>query len=151
MSKKKDFIQTIGKRKKAVARAIAKPGKGVITINDKPLELYEPEMLKLMIKEPIILAGDVALDIDIKVTGGGVFGQAAAARQCIAKALVENDNNLRQKFIEYDRNMLVADSRRTEPHKPGPSKRGPRRAKAEVQEIVMFKSCKSRYNKKVIR
>ena len=129
MSKKKDFIQTIGKRKKAIARAIAKPGKGVILINDKPLEVFEPEMLRLMIKEPLILAGDSGLDITVKSSGGGIFGQAAAIRQCIAKALVEHDNSLRAKFIEYDRNMLVADSRRTEPHKPSASKRGPRRHK----------------------
>jgi small subunit ribosomal protein S9 len=129
LSKKKELIQTYGKRKKAVARAIAKPGKGEIIINNKSLEMFEPEMLRLMIKEPIILAGDIGLDINVTATGGGVFGQAAAIRQAIAKAMVEYDKNLKQKFIEYDRNMLVADSRRTEPHKPSASKRGPRRHK----------------------
>ena len=129
LTKKKEIIQTYGKRKKAIARAIAKPGKGIIIINNKPLELFEPEMLKLMIKEPLILAGNFGLDITVNSRGGGIFGQAAAIRQSIAKALVEYDKSLREKFIEYDRNMLVADSRRTEPHKPSASKRGPRRHK----------------------
>lgn len=129
MTKKKDFIQTYGKRKKAIARAVAKPGTGAILVNGRPLEMFEPEMLKMMIMEPLILVGKNDLDITVTSTGGGVFGQAAAIRQCIAKALVEHDKSLREKFIEYDRNMLVADSRRTEPHKPSASKRGPRRHK----------------------
>jgi len=129
LTKKKELIQTYGKRKKAIARAIAKPGKGVIIVNNKPLDLFEPEMLKLMIKEPLILAGNVDLDINVNSSGGGIFGQASAIRQCIAKALVEYDKSLKEKFMEYDRNMLVSDSRRTEPHKPSASKRGPRRHK----------------------
>lgn len=129
MTKKKEIIQTTGKRKRAVARAVAKPGRGIILINNKPLEIYEPEMLKLLIKEPLILAGKNDLDITVNVSGGGVFGQASAVRQVIAKALVEYDKNLRGTFLDYDRTMLIADSRRTEPHKPSASKRGPRRHK----------------------
>ena len=129
LAKKKELIQTYGKRKKAIARAIAKPGKGIILINNKPLEVFEPEILRLMIKEPLILAGNVGLDINVSSSGGGIFGQASAIRQCIAKALVEYDKGLKEKFMEYDRNMLVSDSRRTEPHKPSASKRGPRRHK----------------------
>ena len=131
MAKKKELIQTTGKRKKAIAKAVARPGKGIILINDKPLEIYEPEMLKLMIKEPLILSGNVANDLDIiiNVKGGGVFGQATAVRQAIGKALVEYDSSLKPKFLEYDRTLLIADSRRTEPHKPSVSKRGPRRHK----------------------
>ena len=123
LTKKKDLIQTIGKRKEAIARAIAKPGDGIILINSRSLEVYEPEMLKLMIKEPLILAGEIGknLDIEVIVKGGGIFGQASAIRQAIAKALVEYDKNLKEKFLNYDRSLLIADSRRTEPHKPGPS------------------------------
>jgi small subunit ribosomal protein S9 len=129
LSKKKDLIQTYGKRKKAVARATAKAGSGTILINGKSLDSFEPKELRMMISEPILLAGKNNLDIDVTATGGGVFGQAAAIRQCIAKALVESDDSLRPSFVEYDRNMLVSDSRRTEPHKPGTSRRGPRRHK----------------------
>ena len=129
MTKKKEIIQTFGKRKKAIARAIAKPGKGIILINNRSLEVFEPEMLRLMIKEPLILAGNVGLDITVSSNGGGIFGQASAIRQSIAKALVEYDKSLKEKFIKYDRNMLVSDSRRTEPHHPSASKRGSRRHK----------------------
>jgi len=131
LTKKKILIQKTGKRKKAIARAIAKSGKGVILINNKPLEIFEPEILRLLIKEPLILAGDVAKNLDIKVNvkGGGIFGQASAVRQAIAKALVEYDKNLKEKFLNYDRTLLVADARRTEPHKPSRSRKGTRRHK----------------------
>jgi small subunit ribosomal protein S9 len=131
LTKKKEIIQTIGKRKKAVARAIAKSGTGVIMINKKSLEVLEPEMLRLMIKEPLIVAGEIGknLDIDVSIIGGGVFGQASAARQAIARALVEYDKTLKERFLNYDRTMLITDFRRTEPHKPSCSKRGPRRHK----------------------
>ena len=131
LTKKKDLIQTIGKRKKAIARAIAKIGEGIIIVNGKSLDIYEPEELKLMIKEPLILAGEIGknLDIDVIVRGGGTFGQASAARQAIARALVEHDKNLKEIFLGYDRTLLITDFRRTEPHKPSCSKRGPRRHK----------------------
>jgi small subunit ribosomal protein S9 len=131
LTKKKEIIQTLGKRKEAIAKAVAKPGNGNILINNRSLELYEPEMLKLLIKEPLILAGEIgkALNIIVNVRGGGVFGQASAVRQAIAKALVEYDNSLKEKFLNYDRALLIADPRRTEPHKPSCSKRGPRRHK----------------------
>lgn len=131
LAKKKILIQKIGKRKKAIARSFAESGSGNVIINNKPLEIFEPETLKLFIKEPIIIAGDIpkGLNINITVKGGGVFGQAAAARQVIAKTLVGYDKNLKEKFLSYDRTLLVADARRTEVHKPSCSKRGPRRHK----------------------
>lgn len=131
LTKKKELIQTTGKRKKAIARAIAKPGKGIILINNKSLDIFEPEMIKLMIKEPLVLAGEIgkSLDIDVNVKGGGIFGQASSVRQAIAKALVEYDKSLKEKFLAYDRTLLIPDFRRTEPHKPSRSKAGPRRHK----------------------
>jgi small subunit ribosomal protein S9 len=131
MAKKKVLISTIGQRKRAVARAIAKPGKGNVYINDKALDLIEPEIAKLLIKEPLILAGDSARDLDISVNvkGGGMMGQASAARQAIGKALVEHDKKLKETFLSYDRTLLISDARRTEPHKPSRSKAGPRRHK----------------------
>ncbi len=131
LAKKKILIQKTGKRKEAIARAVAKSGKGVILINKKPLEIFEPEILKLLIKEPLILAGDVAKNLDIKVNvkGGGIFGQASAVRQAIAKVLFEYDKNLKENFLNYDRTLLVADVRRTEPHKPSRSRKGTRRHK----------------------
>jgi len=131
LAKKKILIQKTGKRKRAIARAVGKPGKGIVLINKKPLEIFEPEMLRLLIKEPLMLAGEVSKNLDIKVSvkGGGIFGQASAVRQAIAKTLVEYDKGLKEKFLNYDRTLLVADVRRTEPHKPSRSRKGTRRHK----------------------
>jgi len=131
LAKKKIIIQATGKRKKAIARAIARAGNGKIFINNKSLEVFEPEMLRLMIKEPLLLAENVGkdLDINVNVRGGGIFGQASATRQAIAKALVKYDKTLKEKFLNYDKTLLVADFRRTEVHKPSRSRKGARRHK----------------------
>lgn len=132
VKKKEKFIFSVGKRKTAVARATVKPGKGNVKINAIPLEIWGSELLRLWIKEPLIIAGDVGknFDIDVNVKGGGVVGGAEAARQAIAKGLVEfGGKELKNKYLEYDRNLLVYDPRRTEAHKPSASKRGPRRHK----------------------
>ncbi|AEH23954.1 30S ribosomal protein S9 [Pyrococcus yayanosii] len=125
------IIQTSGKRKTAIARAVIREGKGRVRINGKPVELVEPEIARFTILEPLILAGEEvwnSVDIDVRVQGGGFMGQAEAARIAIARALVEwtNDMNLKEKFMKYDRTMLVGDPRRTEPHKPNRSTKGPR-------------------------
>ncbi|WP_293255188.1 30S ribosomal protein S9, partial [Palaeococcus sp. (in: euryarchaeotes)] len=124
-------IQTAGKRKSAIARATIREGKGRIRINGKPVEIMEPEMIRFVVMEPLVLAGEGIVnkvDIDVKVQGGGVMGQAEAARVAIARALVEwtNDMTLKDTYMQYDRTMLVGDSRRTEPHKPNRSTKGPR-------------------------
>lgn len=131
MSKKNALIQKVGKRKRAVASATSVPGTGEILINGKSLENYEPEALRLIMKEPLLVAETEPKNINILVTakGGGVFGQSTAVRQAIARVLVENDKTLKEKFLAYDRTMLVADARRTETHHPGASKRGSRRHK----------------------
>jgi small subunit ribosomal protein S9 len=128
---KKAFF-TIGKRKRAIARAFIKPGAGTIKINGKPLELYEPEMLRLKLQEPLVIAGNAwkGYDFKVTVTGGGVLGQTEASRQAIARGLVEVlGKDLKSKYLSYDRSLLVYDPRRTEPHKPPRSSQGPRRYK----------------------
>ena len=50
-------IHTSGKRKTAVARATFKSGKGRVRINNKPVEFYQPELARLKIQEPLVLAG----------------------------------------------------------------------------------------------
>jgi small subunit ribosomal protein S9 len=113
-----------GKRKTAIARAVVKPGMGRIRINKTPLEIFEPEIAREKIMEPLIQAGDEIwkqLDIDIKVSGGGYMGQAEAARMAIANALVKMDKKrpFTHTFTEYDRTMVVGDPRRKEPKKFG--------------------------------
>lgn len=119
----KKVIHTSGKRKTAIARGKFREGKGRIRINKRPFELYQPELARQKISEPITLAGELAknVDIDVKVVGGGVMGQAEAARMVIAKGLVQwtSDMDLKEKFTHYDRTMLVGDPRRSEPKKYG--------------------------------
>ncbi len=114
-------IPTSGKRKTAIARAILKQGNGLVTVNCIPIGLVEPRMSRLKMREPLILAGDVAnkVNIDVRVVGGGVTSQAEASRLAIAKALIKFTNDkLKEVFLNYDRNLLVADVRRKEPAKP---------------------------------
>jgi small subunit ribosomal protein S9 len=119
----KKVIHTSGKRKTAIARGKIKTGKGRIRINKQPVELYQPELARLKIFEPIKLAENIVnkLDIDVKVIGGGIMGQAEAARMVIAKGLVQwtGDMELKEKFSHYDRTMLVGDPRRSESKKYG--------------------------------
>ena len=128
----KNIIFTTGKRKKAVARARFKPGSGTIKINSIPLELITNEVVRLKIKEPLMITGDnwQKFDIKVNVQGGGIMGQAEATRLAIAKGLAEIfGGDLREKFLSYDKNLLIADTRRTEVHKPPHSSWGARRYK----------------------
>ena len=115
-------ILASGKRKRAIARATLKQGNGIIRVNKMPLDLIHPKMSRLKLREPLILAGDVAnkVDININVIGGGITSQAEASRLAIAKALVDytKSDKLKETFLAYDRNLLVADVRRKEPAKP---------------------------------
>jgi small subunit ribosomal protein S9 len=116
------MVLASARRKTARARAIVKEGRGRVFINGVPLEVLEPELVRLKIMEPILLAGKLASQVDIYVetSGGGIMGQASAARTAIARALVEWTGNeeLRKLFLEYDRHLLVEDPRQAEPKKP---------------------------------
>ena len=120
-----------GKRKRAVARATIREGSGRVSVNAVPLENFTNDLIRMKIMEPLILAGESwkAYDITVKVKGGGQMGQANAARQAIAKCLVSMEGSLKKAYLDYDRNLLVFDVRRTEPHKPPRSSQGPRRYK----------------------
>ncbi len=116
-------INTKAKKKSAVARAVLYyPGKGIIRINGFLLDAYtNNKYVRMLIEEPLILAGDLGkkVDIYVNVKGGGFMGQAVAARGAIAKALVEVfGDKLRKTFMEYDRTLLVDDVRQVEPKKP---------------------------------
>lgn len=131
-TKKKKIVFVTGKRKRAIARARFKEGTGRVKINSIPIDNISSEMIRLRIQEPLIIAGDSwkKFDISINVKGGGVAGQSEAARQTIARGLVQLlGAELKKRYVEYDRNLLVYDPRRTEPHKPPRSSQGPRRHK----------------------
>ncbi|MDH5375361.1 MAG: 30S ribosomal protein S9 [Candidatus Bathyarchaeota archaeon] len=120
----KKILIISGKRKTAIARAVVRPGIGRIRINRIPLEIYEPEIAREKLMEPLTQAGDEVwkqLDIDIKVSGGGYMGQAEAVRMAIANALLKwtKSSRLRTVFVEYDRTMVAGDPRQKEPKKFG--------------------------------
>ena len=111
-----------GKRKTAIARATVTKGTGVIRVNSRPVEILEPELARLKVLEPLKLAGKKAdaVDIAVAVHGGGIMGQADAARTAIARGLVQylNDEDLEAQYRDYDRTLIVPDTRRKLPKKP---------------------------------
>ena len=113
-------INVSGKRKTAVARATLKKGTGKVRINKIPLELFSIEIARLKIKEPLVLAAEVAnkVDLEINVQGGGQSGQISAIRLVIGKSLSQFDERLKEVFNNYDKHLLVADVRRKETRKP---------------------------------
>lgn len=118
-----------GKRKRAVSRVKIAEGSKRIVLNGKPLENY-PEIVQLKVQEPLFVLGEDNFDIKINATGGGVMGQAEASAQAIAKAISKlKGEETKRAFMDYDRHLIVQDVRRTEPHKPSRSKKGPRRHK----------------------
>ncbi|RLF28610.1 MAG: 30S ribosomal protein S9 [Thermoplasmata archaeon] len=118
----KKIVNSAGKRKTAIARATIKKGKGRVRINKIPVELYEPEIARWKIMEPLKIAGKYMdkIDIEVDVSGGGFMGQANAVRTAIARGLVEytGEAQLKTLFLSYDRNLLVSDARKKEPKKP---------------------------------
>jgi small subunit ribosomal protein S9 len=120
----KKVLVVSGKRRTAMARAVVRPGMGRVRINRIPIEIFEPEFAREKIKEPLLQAGEDVwkeLDMDVSVKGGGYMGQAEAARMAIANGLLKwsKSTHLRTVFAEYDRTMIVGDSRKKEPKKFG--------------------------------
>jgi len=124
-----------GKRKTAIARATIIEGSGKVVINKKPYHLL-PMIKRLRIEEPLRIAneklGKLNFDITVNANGGGQVGQIEAARLAIAKAIVTFTKNteLKKMYLSYDRNLLVADTRRKEAYKPGDSKARSKRQKS---------------------
>ncbi len=120
----RNIVFASAKRKTAVAAVTVREGKGRIKINNVPLGLWQPELAKWKIMEPLLLAGeDISqkVDIDAKVKGGGFMSQAEAVQTAISRALYEwtKNEDLKRRFIEYNRHMLVGDPRQKEPKKFG--------------------------------
>ena len=111
--------QATGKRKRAVARVILKPGSGAYTINGRELDQFFPRAtLQRTARGPLETAGQQGrLDVVAKIHGGGVSSQAGALRHGIARALVEADPNLRGELKR--RGFLTRDPRVKERKKAG--------------------------------
>jgi small subunit ribosomal protein S9 len=114
-----EVINTIGRRKSAIARIYVKEGKGKIVINDRELGSYFPlEQLQYIVMQPLNLA-EVAdqYDINVNLQGGGIKGQAEALRLAISRALVKIRPE--SKDVLKSNKMLMRDPREVERKKPG--------------------------------
>lgn len=128
-------IITSGKRKTSVARAVLISGTGRVIINKKDhTSLQEFDMLR--IEESLRIAkkilGKLNFDVFINVRGGGEKGQIEAARLALSRAILKQSNSeeLKKAYVNYDRNLLIADIRRKETYKPGDSKARRKRQKS---------------------
>jgi len=86
-----------GRRKNSVARVFLVPGEGNVIINNKPVsEYFGRRTLEMIVRQPIELTGAASrFDVQAKVLGGGISGQAGAIKMGIARALIQADPNLR--------------------------------------------------------
>lgn len=113
-----EFVKK-GRRKTAVASIRLRPGSGSIDVNGKKMEEYFPiQNQRDVALEPLKkVDGLQRYDLIIRVKGGGVEGQAAAVRLGLARALVEQNEELRHDF--KDAGYLTRDSRMRERKKYG--------------------------------
>ena len=112
-------IYATGRRKTSSARVYMSDGKGKIIVNNKSLEDYfGREVARMVVRQPLELCElTEKIDLEIKVSGGGSFGQAGAIRHGISRALVDFDVELRPQHKIAG--FLTRDSRRVERKKPG--------------------------------
>ena len=108
-----------GRRKEATAVVRLTKGKGTLTVNKKNIdEYFGRDVAKMIIRQPLVLTkSENTYDIDIKVQGGGSFGQAGAIRWAISKALIELNPDLRAELKKAG--YLTRDSRVKERKKVG--------------------------------
>ena len=134
-----------GQRKSCRAVATISKGNGKVRINNIPVELLEPEVVKELILTPLALVGELRnkVDISVRVQGGGFMGQAFASAVAISRSLSGEGKGgrdpkehplaknireeIRKKITEFDRHLLAGDPRQTESKKFGGS--GARRRK----------------------
>ena len=117
-----ETVNSVGRRKAAVARVILKEGNGAITINKRPLEVYFPSsILQFIVKQPLNTLDCVEkYDIHVNLDGGGYKGQAEALRLASARALVKV--NPEDKPALRAEGFMTRDPRSVERKKPGQPK-----------------------------
>jgi small subunit ribosomal protein S9 len=108
-----------GKRKSSIARTWLRPGKGIITINNRTIEDYfGRETAKMVVEQPFVLTDTYGnFDVKVNVSGGGISGQAAAIRHGITRALLQHNPEFRQ--ILKKAGLVTRDARIKERKKYG--------------------------------
>ena len=114
-----EIINTIGRRKTAIARVYVKPGNGDIKVNNRDMkEYFLSEIHQTTVKQALTLCKvDTSYDVSVNVEGGGIKGQAEAVRLGIARALVKI--NMENKPALRKDGLVTRDSRMVERKKPG--------------------------------
>jgi small subunit ribosomal protein S9 len=108
-----------GRRKTSTARVYLKPGKGDITVNRKPLDVFfGRKTAQMIVRQPLELTqlGD-KFDVNVTVAGGGTTGQAGAIRHGLTRALMQYDESLRSPLRQAG--FVTRDAREVERKKVG--------------------------------
>ena len=108
-----------GRRKSSTARVYLRPGKGEITINKRPLDVFfGRKTARMIVKQPLEVANlEGNFDISVNVSGGGTTGQAGAIRHGLTRALMEYDEALRSPLRKAG--FVTRDAREVERKKVG--------------------------------
>jgi small subunit ribosomal protein S9 len=117
-----EVINTLGRRKTAVARVYLKEGKGAIVVNGRDAKEYFPtSILQDTIRRPFnVLEVDGKYDVKVNVNGGGITGQAEAISLAIARALVKQDETVKPALKKFG--LMTRDPRMVERKKFGQKK-----------------------------
>lgn len=119
MAQKEQYYTGVGRRKKSIATVRLTKGKGTITVNDKSVnEYFGNDNFEQTLYAPLVLlAKDKTLDVNSRVSGGGLHGQAEAIRLGIARALLDMSEDFRVSLRREG--FLTRDPRVKERKKPG--------------------------------
>ena len=114
-----EIFYATGRRKTSSARVYLKKGKGNISVNDRKLdEYFGRKVAQMLVMQPLeLLDLSEKIDVNVKVKGGGSFGQAGAIRHGISRALISYDEEYRSQLKKAG--LLTRDPRRVERKKPG--------------------------------
>ena len=114
-----EIFYATGRRKTSSARVYLKKGKGDISVNDRKLdEYFGRKVAQMLVMQPLeLLDLSEKIDVNVKVKGGGSFGQAGAIRHGISRALTSYDEEYRPQLKKAG--LLTRDPRRVERKKPG--------------------------------
>lgn len=117
-----EVINTLGRRKKSIARIYLSEGKGNFTINGRDYKEYFPTVaLQYRITQPFTLTGtEGKYDVKANLDGGGITGQAEAMRLAMSRALVQIDAEMKP-ALKHD-GLMTRDPRMVERKKPGQKK-----------------------------